>query len=165
MVRYFTVITNLILALIFTGIALGNRRCESGPVVGGVTLAIILVGVIYGLLLQGSIELSGGAAVADLLLHKVTPILGVGYWAWFQRKGQLRPIHPWIWTLLPLAYFPYALLRGAIEGRYAYPFMDVDRIGWPATLLNGTLIACGFLIAGFAMFWIDRRLATGKRWG
>ena len=128
MVRYFTVITNFIVALVFTGIALRDRRFESAPVVSGVTLAILLVGVVYGLLLRGLVELSGGAAVADGLLHKMTPILGLGYWVLFVPKGQLRPTHPLVWTLLPLAYFPYALIRGAMEGLYAYPFMDLDQI-------------------------------------
>jgi hypothetical protein len=162
MFRYFTVITNLIVAVVFTGIALGYRRFASAPFVSGVTLAILLVGVVYGLLLRGLVELSGGAARADLLLHKVTPVLGAAYWIFFVRKGQLRPIHPLVWTMLPLAYFPYALIRGALEGRYAYPFMDVGQIGWAATAANGAMIAAGFIVAGFALVWIDGRMATSR---
>jgi hypothetical protein len=127
-----------------------------------VTLAILLVGVVYGLLLRGLVELSGGAARADLLLHKVTPVLGAAYWIFFVRKGQLRPIHPLVWTMLPLAYFPYALIRGALEGRYAYPVMDVGQIGWAATAANGAMIAAGFIVAGFALVWIDGRMATSR---
>ena len=162
MFRYFTVITNLIVAVVFTGIALGYRRPTSAPFVSGVTLAILLVGVVYGLLLRGLVEISGGAAMADLLLHKVTPVLGLAYWIFFVRKGQLRPMHPLIWSILPLAYFPYALVRGAVEGRYAYPFIDAGQIGWVATTTNGAMIAAGFLVAGFLLVWLDGRMAKSR---
>ncbi len=161
-VRYFTVITNLIVAVVFTGIALNDRRPASPPIVSGVTLAILLVGVVYGLLLRGLVDLSGGAVVADWLLHMVTPVLGLGYWILFVPKGRLRQTHPLLWTILPLAYFAYALIRGTIEGRYAYPFMDAGNIGWAATAANGALIAAGFLLAGFALVWVDGRMAGSR---
>jgi hypothetical protein len=63
---------------------------------------------------------------------------------------------------MPLAYFGYALVRGKLEGRYAYPFMDAGHIGWAATATNGALIAAGFLIAGFALVWVDGRIATSQ---
>lgn len=162
MVRYFTVITNLVVAVVFTGIALNVRRNASSAIVSGVTLAILLVGVVYGLLLRGLVELSGGALVADWLLHKVTPILVLAYWILFVPKGHLRRNYPMLWTILPVVYFAYALIRGKMEGRYAYPFIDAGQIGWVATAANGALIAAGFLFAGFALVWVDGRMATGR---
>jgi hypothetical protein len=35
----------------------------------------MLVGIVYWLLLRGLLELSGGALMADALLHTVVPIL------------------------------------------------------------------------------------------
>lgn len=157
MARYFTVITNLLVALVFTGLALGAERLARPPLLGGVTLAILLVGVVYWLLLRGLVELSGGAALADFLLHTITPAAALLFWIGFVPKGRLRWRHPLIWAAYPLAYFLYALVRGAAEGRYAYPFLDVAEIGWPGALVNGGLICLGFLFAGFALVWIDRR--------
>jgi hypothetical protein len=37
--------------------------------------------------------------------------------------------------------------------------MDVGRIGWLQTGLNGVEVAVGFLLAGLALVWLDRRLA------
>lgn len=162
MLRFFTVITNLIVALVFTGIALGVRRAIAPSLLGATTLAILLVGIVYGLLLRGLVELSGGAVLANVLLHQVTPVLVPMYWLAFAPRGRLAPRDPWFWTLLPLAYFLYALTRGAIDGRYPYPFMDVSGIGWARTGLNAVLIAVGFLIGGFALVGFDRRRA-GKR--
>jgi hypothetical protein len=60
---------------------------------------------------------------------------------------------------LPLAYFPYALARGALDGRYPYPFIDVGTLGWARVLGNAAAIAAAFLIAGYALVWLDRRLS------
>ena len=155
--RYFTVITNLAVALLLTAVAIGLRV---GPhLLTGVTLAILLVGVVYGLLLRGLVELSGGALLADALLHKVVPVLTPLFWLVFAPKGHVRSRDPLLWALYPLGYFGYALVRGQVEGRYAYPFIDVAALGRPATLLNALLIALGFLAAGYAILWLDRRLA------
>ncbi len=43
MVRYFTVITNLVLAVVLTGFALRRREFSAPSLLGGVTLAILLV--------------------------------------------------------------------------------------------------------------------------
>ena len=46
-----------------------------------------------------------------------------------------------------------------LEGRYAYPFIDVAKIGIGTVLVNAVLIAMGFVAAGHALVWIDRRMA------
>src|SRR4051794_18417329 len=70
--RWFTIITNLLVAVTMTRLALGGA--VSPFLLGGATIAIILVGVVYMTLLRGLIELSGGAHLADTLLHKVSPV-------------------------------------------------------------------------------------------
>ena len=75
MLRYFTVITNLLIAIVFTAIALG--RTIAPPWLAGITMAILLVGIVLHLLLSGMVELSGGAKLADLINHSVTPVLVV----------------------------------------------------------------------------------------
>jgi hypothetical protein len=159
MLRFFTVLANLLVALAFTGIAFGRERAAAPFLLGGVTLAILLVGIVYGLLLNGLLELSGGALLADALLHKVTPVLVPCWWLAFAPKGGLRPRDPLLWALLPLAYFGYALARGAADGRYPYPFMNVAQLGWGQTLVNALLMAAGFLLAGVLLLLIDRKLA------
>ena len=127
-----------------------------------VALAIVLVGVVYWLLLRGALELSGGAWVADLLLHSATPVLVPLWWLGFAPKGGLTGRDPWRWAALPVVYFAYALARGAAEGRYAYPFLDVGRIGWGQTLLTALVMGLGFVVGGFALVWIDRRMAARR---
>lgn len=157
MVRYFTVLTNLLVAMTFSEAALGRRI--SAFTFGGVTLAILLVGVVFALLLNGLLELSGGARLADTLMHRVTPLIVPLWWLAFARKGRLGYRDPLLWMLYPLAYFAYALARAGQDGRYPYPFMNVERIGWLQTGLNAVEIAAGFLLAGLLLVRLDRHLA------
>lgn len=160
LLRFFTVLANLLVVLTFGWVALGGRPHPRR--LAGVVLAILLVGIVYGLLLRGLLELSGGALLADMLLHKVTPVLAPLWWIGFARRGELHWRDPWGWGLFPALYLPYALLRGMVDGRYAYPFIDVAKLGIGAVLVNAVLIAIGFVAAGHALVWIDRRMAERR---
>jgi hypothetical protein len=164
MSRYFTVITNLMVAILFTAIALGHQ--PRPRTIGGVTLAILLVGIVYLTMLRGLVELSGGAALADLLLHSIMPVIVPLWWLAFAPTPGLGRRDPWVWSLLPLVYFAYALVRGRAEGRYAYPFMDVDRLGWGAVLGTAMLMAAGFVVGGYCLVAVSNGLARrGARFG
>jgi hypothetical protein len=160
LLRFFTVLANMLVVLAFGGVALGGRLhpCR----LAGVVLAILLVGIVYGLLLRGLLELSGGALLADTLLHKVTPVLAPLWWIAFAPRGQLGWRDPWGWALFPALYLPYALLRGMAEGGYAYPFINVAKLGIGPVLVNALLIAIGFVAAGHALVWVDRRMARNR---
>lgn len=155
LLRFFTIWANILVILTLGPIAIGRQ--VSPRRVGGTVLAILLVGIIYGLLLRGLLSLSGGALLADTLLHKVTPLLAPLWWIAFARKGRLGRRDPWIWAIFPAAYLPYALLRGMMEGHYAYPFINVAKLGIGQVALNALLIAIGFVMAGYMLVWIDGR--------
>lgn len=159
MLLYFTILTNLAVALLFTGIAAGRPRDGAPRLVGWITLAILLVGIVYALLLRGTAELSGNAATADVLLHQVTPVLVPLYWLAFTPKGALTVRHPVLWAAYPLAYFAYALARAALDGRYPYPFINAARLGWAQVAVNAATIAAGFLAAGYVLVALDGGLA------
>ncbi|KKB11358.1 hypothetical protein VE25_13740 [Devosia geojensis] len=158
---YFTVLANLVVALVFSGLALGWRA--SPRFVAGVALAILLVGAVYAILLQGLRELTAGAALANLLLHQVTPVLVPLYWLAFVPKGNLRWRDPLLWAAFPLAYLAYALLRGTAEGHFAYPFIDLAQEGARQVAINVAAIALCFLVAGWLLVWLDRLLAGRGR--
>lgn len=163
MLRYFTIIANLLVAVVFTAAALGLRSLSSPFMIGFSLVAILLVGVVYGLLLRGMIELSGGAYLADALNHKITPILVLLYWLFFASKGGLKPRDPLKWSALPVAYFAYALVRGSYDGTYAYPFLNPERIGWTGVAAYACAMAAGFMIAGMLLVWLDQTLARQGR--
>ena len=146
--RFFTVLTNLLLAVTMTWVAVGGK--PSANFLGGVTLAILLVGIVYVALLQGLRVLTGAHLIADTLLHKVSPVLMALWWLFFAPRAKLRWSAPMWWGAYPLAYLAYVL--------------DVAKIGWTQTALNIGGIALGFVLAGFLLVWIDswRPLGSGR---
>ena len=114
--RFFTVITNLLVALAMTWAARGGR--VSPAVLGGLTLAILLVGVVYMTLLQGLVLLSGQALLADALLHKVAPVL--------------MPLY--LLLALPFGAVANRLVKLPAPGRTA-------TLGWLIALAAGEMLA------------------------
>jgi hypothetical protein len=159
--RFFTILTNLLVAVTMTWVAVGKK--VSVNFIGGVTLAIILVGVVYVTLLQGLRVLTGAHLLADILLHKVSPILMTLWWLFFAPRAKLRWSAALWWIAYPLAYLIYVLARGHLDHKYPYPFLDVAKIGWTQTLLNMGGMAVGFVLAGLLLIWIDRWRPLGSR--
>ena len=156
---YFTILTNLLVAVVFTALAVERTPMRASWVVAGTMLSILLVGIIYALLLHGKTELSGGSAVANVLNHMATPVLIPLFWIIFTPKGQLRWSHPLVWAIYPLAYLAYSLIRGGQTGKYPYPFLDPGLVGWRQTMLSNLAIAVAFLICSYTLVALDHRLA------
>lgn len=158
--RYFTVTTSLLSAIVFTGIAAGIQAAAADWVVAGVAVAELLVGVVYALLLHGLIELSGGSAVANVVLHFVIPLLAPVFWVMCTRKGGLRWEHPLVWAIYPLVYLAVAIGRGRLTGQYPYPFVDVEVLGLQRVVGNAVVIAAGFLLVGFGVVLLDQTMRS-----
>lgn len=77
---YFTILTNFLVAVVFTVLALGGRHSIHPRFLAGVMLAIVLVGVVYGVLLRGLQELTGVELISNMLLHQLIPLLVPIYW-------------------------------------------------------------------------------------
>ena len=162
LVRFFTILTNGLLAIVFANIAIRGIRVLPPQVLAGSVSAIVLVGVVFALLLQDARPIAGAAAAADFLMHKATPVLALVFWFFYAPKGRLAWRDPLNWSLYPLAYLIYALIRGHVEGIYPYPFIDVAANGWPQVIVTAAVIAVGFIGAGQLMVLLDRWLARRR---
>jgi hypothetical protein len=155
MVMYLTIVTNLLVAVAFSAIALGHPVAPW--IVGCMMQTIVLVAVIYALLLR---DLPLGplptAALSNTMVHRVTPALVTLFWIVFVPRGSLVWSDAWRWVAYPFGYTCYALVRGAVTGRYPYAFLDAAQIGWPATIRNAALIAVAFVAVSFLLIEIDR---------
>ena len=163
MLRFFTILTNVIVAIVYNGIALGQPAFRSQSLLGLMTLSILFVGAVYVLLLRGLVELSGGAATANLILHYIVPGLALLFWLLFAPKGALKWRDPVLWAIYPLAYFAYALVRGASDGKYPYPFMDVPKVGWTSALTTVAIILVVYLLVGTFFVWSGRLLDPTRK--
>ena len=124
---------------------------------------VTLVCVVVHLILRHLQVLTGNAFVADTILHYVSPILFVIFWIGWVPKRQLHWRHALWWALYPLAYFVYAMLRGAGSGFYPYPFINVAKLGFQAVAINAVLISVAFFVAGLLLIAVDRAWPFGGR--
>ena len=123
---FFTILTNLLVAVMATRIALGRERSVSGPAARmGITAAILLVGIAYWFLLAPLWTPTGWQLVADIGLHTVQPVLAAALWL-SMRDGSLGWKDVPKAAILPAGYAIYALARGAGDGWYAYWFLNPD---------------------------------------
>ncbi|MER5382417.1 Pr6Pr family membrane protein [Streptomyces sp. NPDC002688] len=170
---YFTIQTNLLVAVVFTASARrawSARRPLPGVLTGGTLIYISITGLVYHLILAnestpfsmtGEIDtLSGWHAVANQLLHTVTPIAVVLDWLLLTRPTPLALRNAATWLLYPLAYLAFCLARGAMmspgtPARYLYPFVDVDRHGYGGILGNAAVLSVAFYALALIVVALD----------
>lgn len=161
---YFTILTNILVAIVATRAAIqpdardgvNDPRFELA-----VAAAILIVGIVYGVLLAHLANFTGAHLLADTLLHRVQPLLFAALW-WTRRTGRLS----WrdtLWApVLPAAYAVYALARGRAEGWYAYWFFDAGKLGAGELARNSVAMLAVTLLVGAALVWADRRKAAAS---
>ncbi len=151
---YFTILTNVLVALTMAAIATGNwpiGRCRPSSVLSALSLCIAVVGLVYHLVLAKTWNPQGWAYVADAGLHTLVPVLTLIFWAVFAPKEGLRWHDSAWWLTYPLGYCAYGLVRGALTGWYPYPFLDVSQIGTNQVAINCIGLTCAFFVMGLAV--------------
>ena len=161
---FFTILTNLIVALVNTASALApesaaGRFANGANVRAAVLLYIGTVGVIYHLLLASLWAPQGWQLLADLLLHTATPVLVTLGWLLFDRKDSLSFKALPAYLIFPVGYTLYALARGAGDGFYPYPFIDVSQIGYPRAFQNIAGLAAAFVIGSGLIILLGKFLS------
>ena len=158
---FFTVLTNLLVAITLTAPLLAPRTYWGGlfarpETINGVTVNIMLVGIAYNLLLRNTWSPQGAQWLADELLHDIVPLLFVGY-AWVLSRERIGAFVPRLaWALWPIAFFVYALLRGAISDFYPYPFINVTHLGYGRVLVNAIGILAGYFVLSALWYLVER---------
>ncbi|WP_137988508.1 Pr6Pr family membrane protein [Streptomyces vilmorinianum] len=171
---FFTIWSNILVAIVFALSA--HRAWTRRPPLpalwtGGVLLCISVVGLVFHFVLaNGSSEfnqaaeiaaLTGPKAVANQLLHTVTPIGTVLDWLLLTAPGALRPRHAAQWLAAPATYLTFALIRGAllspdVPTRYTYPFIDVTAYGYGGVAVNALVLGIAFSALGLVIVGLDR---------
>jgi hypothetical protein len=158
---YFTIDTNIIVALCFTFILLGSKfrlgRFFSRPsTITAITVYITIVGIVYNVILRSLWAPTGLQKTVDELLHTIIPTLVIIYWLIFVPIEQLKWKNAFPWLIYPMIYIIYALIHGSIKKWYPYPFVDVNDLGYNKALLNTGGILFVILVLSLAL------IGTGK---
>jgi hypothetical protein len=146
---YFTLLTNILCAGILSAFLHGQetplRRFLRRP------------GVVAATWNPKGIDL-----VVDTLLHTVNPLLFVFAWTRLIPRGAVTLAQtPW-WMSYILGYAAYTLVRGAVLGRYPYPFIDVTQLGYPTALRNAALLGLAFVALSAVMVGVNRVLGVPR---
>lgn len=160
---FFTVLTNLLIAVAMTTLLIAplskwGLYFARPSVLAATASYIFIVGLTYNLILRSLWAPTGLDRLADELLHVAVPLLFVLYWFLFAPKHSLTWKNLPSWLIYPAVYLVYALIRGATEGYYAYPFIDVDKLGYPIVLRNSAELMAIFIIVCLLFIFIARRI-------
>ncbi|MGK5543837.1 Pr6Pr family membrane protein [Streptomyces sp. URMC 127] len=168
---YFTIQSNILVAISFAWAAhraWSGRPALSPRITGAALLYISITGLVFHFVLSN--DSSGFAmtsertpleSIANQLLHTVTPLAAALDWLLLTVPGGFLLRHAWQWLVYPLLYLPFALIRGALldpgtEGRYPYPFLDVDLHGWDGIATNAITFGLAFYALALTLVLLDR---------
>jgi len=156
MARYFTILTNLLVVVTFAVMSRPVRAELAAPWLAALSLAAILSGLIYHLVLAQLISFTGLGWWADHGLHSLMPIAIALWWLAYAPKQRLDYADLPIFVLWPSVYGAYALARGAADGIYPYPFIDLSVMAPIAVATNLAGLLVLFLLGGVLMILIGR---------
>ena len=135
-----------------------------------ITMSIMLTGLVAHLMLRGMFDQMDTIAKAGLtLLHYVVPIGTFLDWLIFDVKGKATWGMPLFAALFPIVYVAVSMIAAQFltgDGKYPYPFLNVDTLGVGAVVLNIVLLAVAFLAVGYLGVVVDsgiKKLTERKR--
>lgn len=157
MARYFTTLTNALVALTF--LVLARRRRPPGALWPAVlTLSIALVAGVYHAVLSHLWNPTGLGWWADLGLHGAVPLAVALWWAAHAPKRGLGWGDIPAFLVWPAIYAAATLGLARRDGVYPYPFMDVGLHGPAAVAVTLAMLGVLVLLAGTAMIALARAL-------
>ena len=160
---YFTILTNLLIAICLTSVLvspssrLGNFFSKV-TVQSALALYIFIVGLVYNTILRGIVTLAGLEWITDNILHVVVPVLFVIYWLVFVPKRILKYKDGMPWIFYPLVYLVYSMIRGSIVHWYPYPFLNADVFGYQKVVVNIVGMVAAFFVVGLLMIAVNRSM-------
>lgn len=160
-VAYFTVQSNLLVAVAAWALVLDPRRRERWfrAVRLAAVVGITVTGVVHFFLLRPLLDLDGADWAADKLLHMVVPVLAVVGWAVLGPRGLVDRSAVTAALAWPVAWLAVTLVVGATTGWYPYPFLDPREDGALAVVVACVGVTLLFVALLAALSALDRRWA------
>jgi hypothetical protein len=158
---YYTILTNLLVAGVLTAASFDTRSAlprflQRPGVQTAAAMSIVIVSAVYNLMLRQLWTPSGWVLVADVIVHDLMPPLYLLYWWLAVPKGSLRWSQVLAWQSYPAGYFAYVLLRGAANGWYPYPFLDVKSLGYAQVVIDALGVLVAFIAVALLLVALGR---------
>jgi hypothetical protein len=152
---YFTIQSNLIAAVLML-IAAWRWRSPRPPALdiarGGAVVYMSVTGIVFTLLLSGT-DVDTAIPWVNTVVHELFPIVVVVDWLLDPPAGRVTVRQALIWLAYPLAWLVYTLIRGALVGRYPYPFLDPANGGYATVVAYcvGIFVLMGLVCGAVAL--------------
>ena len=154
---FFTILTNLGVVLVYLSALTGWMRPLSGTFTRTMMAGFIVVVMgVYHFFLAPTWNPQGLWRLADVVLHYIVPVTYVLWWITGPQKRRLKWNRAFAMVGVVMGYAGYVLARGAVTGRYPYPFLDVDTLGRGAVALNVAGLAVLFLAVSLGAIALSR---------
>jgi hypothetical protein len=150
---FFTIQSNIIAALVLLAgaILLPASTRHWDLIRGGAAIYMILTGVVYNTLLTDVDTLQTSDPWANNVVHRIVPVVMLVDFLLVPLAHRIRWREALAWTVYPVLYLAYTLIRGPIVDWYPYPFLDPrEDGGYPGVVLTCVLIMIGFV----AVIWL-----------
>jgi hypothetical protein len=153
-ISYFTILSNLLVAIVVTALALDPARDSRLWRVLRLTslIMIVVTGIVYAVLLAPDAVNTGWQVPANQLVHIWTPLLTVLGWLVVGPRGWIDWRTVLLALVIPLVWIGYTLVRGVAIEAYPYNFINVLNLGYGTALQNvAGVLVFGLVVA--AVFW------------
>jgi hypothetical protein len=161
---FFTILSNLLAAAVFIG---NGRRQLAGEAPlpdllrGAAVVSMTVTYIVFAVLLRDMQEqLQTNVPWVDSVLHRVMPLVVMGDWLVDPPRRPITFRHALVpWLAYPVVWTAFTLIRGEVDGRYPYPFMDPANGGYGVVALYSVAI----LALLVAVIWVAAWAGTALR--
>ena len=124
-------------------------------------LGITITGLVFDLVLVRYVHPSGWPLVATIGFHYIAPWATLLGWLIFGPRPRIdRSIMTWAF-LWPMVWIADTFIRGALVDWFPYPFLDVDEIGYRASIRNTSFVLAVAIVLVAIFKGIDRFRTVG----
>lgn len=156
---YFTIDSNLIAtALLLAGAAMW--RNDDTPALdllrGAAVVYMTVTGVVFTLLLRGT-DVDTTIPWVNTVVHEAGPLFILADWFVVPPRRRISSAQSLLWLAFPLVWTIYTVIRGAVSGRYPYPFLDPANGGYATVAVYMIVILVFMLLLSLAVAAASRR--------
>ncbi|MDR1138277.1 MAG: Pr6Pr family membrane protein [Clostridiales bacterium] len=163
LLRYFTYLSNIALILAFVFLAVYYHHKYRHYVSFGATIAIVVTGLVYNLLL---VTINGDPWIlsdyTNFVIHFASMIWAICNYLIFEDKGKINIRHMLIGMLFPFVYWMIFIVVGyvSVDRWSPYFFMDTVKYNFFVLILWLLALLVAFVIIGSLVLWYDHSKAT-----
>ncbi|WP_018142955.1 Pr6Pr family membrane protein [Alloscardovia criceti] len=163
---YFTMVSNVLVAVVFLMLALSARKTKRRVVlVDSAVLMITITSLIFLTAILPYIQLSGLSLVTSPWQHVVVPFSAWIVWLlWGPRDfyvgSRLMTVAHTL--VLPALWIVWMLIYGAFTGYYPYGFVNVNELGYAGVALSLLVVTALGIVIEIALGYVDRILLRKK---